>query len=162
MQRLFDEPKHRNILTAGLVMVLGNKRYIGWFWMLNLFLAILGTSAFRESAHTILDHSLYSDRLIDGLHLATLIDLLARPEFGPMITVTTPAVWLACLFFSCYRAIPAWSFCGIRFDLSFATKRFLPGLWTQFVALYPADHHCRHCDGHYRGTTVLGQWSHRH
>ena len=128
MQTLFDEPKQRNILTAGLALVLGNKRYIGWFWLLNLFLAILGTSAFRESAHTILDHSLYSDRLIDGFHLATLIDLLARPEFGPMITVTTPALWLACLFF-------------------LATALFLPGVFAGYGSTYrlPREDFFRAC-----------------
>ena len=128
MQTLFDEPKQRNILTAGLTLVLGNKRYIGWFWLLNLFLAILGTSAFRESAHTILDHSVYSDRLIDGFHLATLIDLLARPEFGPMITVTTPALWLACLFF-------------------LATALFLPGVFAGYGSTYrlPREDFFRAC-----------------
>lgn len=128
MQRLFDEPKHRNLLSDGLAMVLANKRYIGWFWLLNLILAIVGTSAFRESAHTVLDHSLYGYRLTDGFHLATLIDLFARPEFGPMITVTTPAVWLACLFF-------------------FATVLFLPGVFAGYGSTYrlPREDFFRAC-----------------
>jgi hypothetical protein len=117
MQKLFETPGKRNLLGAGLSMVASNKRYIVWFWLLNLVLAIAGTSAFRESSHTILDHSLYSERLTDGLHLGALIDLLVRPEFGPLVTVTTPAVWLACLFF-------------------LATALFLPGVFAGYASNY--------------------------
>lgn len=128
MQTLFDEPKSRNILSSGLGMLLANKRYIIWFWLLNLFLAVLGTSAFRESAHRILDHSLYSDRLTDGLHLATMIDLFMRPEFGPMITVITPALWLAFAFF-------------------LATALFLPGVFAGYASTYrlPREDFFRAC-----------------
>lgn len=128
MQTLFDEPKRRNLLSSGLSMLLANKRYILWFWLLNIFLAILGTSAFRESAHTILDHSLYSDRLTEGMHLATMIDLFMRPEFGPMITATAPALWLACTFF-------------------LATALFLPGVFAGYASTYrlPREDFFRAC-----------------
>lgn len=117
MQTLFEQPQRRNLLSSGLSMLLANKRYIVWFWLLNLFLAILGTSAFRESTHTILDHSLYSDRLTEGMHLAPMIDLFARPEFGPMISVTPPALWLAFTFF-------------------LATALFLPGVFAGYASTY--------------------------
>ena len=109
-------------------MVAANKRYIVWFWLLNLVLAIAGTSAFRESAHTILDHSLLSERLTDGLHIGALIDLFVRPDFGPMITVTTPAVWLACLFF-------------------LTTALFLPGVFAGYSSNYrlPREDFFRAC-----------------
>lgn len=128
MQKLFENPGRRNLLGSGLSIVAANKRYIFWFWLLNIVLAIAGTSAFRESSHTILDHSLYSERLTEGLHLATLIDLFVRPDFGPMITVTTPAVWLACVFFLC-------------------TALFLPGVFAGYASAYrlPREDFFRAC-----------------
>ena len=75
-----------------------NKRYVIWFWLLNLTLAWFGTMSFSASAHAILDHSMTADRLLHGFDLAALIDLLASPEFGPMSSVTTPALYFAFLF----------------------------------------------------------------
>ena len=99
MQTLFSEPKRRNVLGDGLGMVMRNKRYIVWFWLLNLVLAWFGTSSFRQSAHAVLDHSLYSEKLVHGFDLAVMIDLYVRPEFGFMAASTTPAVLLALVFF---------------------------------------------------------------
>jgi hypothetical protein len=128
MQKLFDDAEKRSLIGSGLRMVADNKRYIVWFWLLNLVLAVAGSSAFRESAHTTLDHSLYSDRLTDGFHVATLLDLLARPELGPVITVTTPAAWLACFFF-------------------LATALFLPGVFAGYASSYrlPREEFFRAC-----------------
>ena len=122
------ENTRRNLISTGLRTVLANKRYIIWFWVLNLFLAILGTSAFRESSHKILDHSLYSEGLTQGFRLAVLFDLLARPEFGPTITATAPAVWLACVFF-------------------LLTALFLPGVFAGYASTYrlPREDFFRAC-----------------
>jgi hypothetical protein len=122
------ENTRRNLISTGLRTVLANKRYIVWFWVLNLFLAILGTSAFRESSHKILDHSLYSEGLTQGFRLAVLFDLLARPEFGPTITATAPAVWLACVFF-------------------LLTALFLPGVFAGYASTYrlPREDFFRAC-----------------
>ena len=49
---------NKGLLSSGWGMVTRNKRYIFWFWLLNLTLAEFGTAAFRKSAHAILDHSL--------------------------------------------------------------------------------------------------------
>ncbi len=111
------ENTRRNLISSGLRTVLANKRYIVWFWVMNLFLAILGTSAFRESSHKILDHSLYSEGITQGFRLAVLFDLLARPEFGPIIAATAPAVWLACVFF-------------------LLTALFLPGVFAGYASTY--------------------------
>lgn len=122
------ENTRRNLISSGLRTVLANKRYILWFWLLNLFLAILGTTAFRQSAHRILDHSLYSEGVTQGFRLAVLLDLLVRPEFGPMITVTTPALWLACVFF-------------------LLTALFLPGVFAGYASTYrlPREDFFRAC-----------------
>jgi hypothetical protein len=128
MQSLFETPKRRSLLGSGWSMVANNKRYIVWFWLMNLTLAELGTGAFRRSAHAILDHSSYADRLLQGFHFAVLIELLSRPEFGPMATVTAPAVYFAVIFF-------------------LATALFLPGVFQGYASPYrlPREDFFRAC-----------------
>jgi len=118
MQTLFnDQAKNRSLLGGGFGMVTSNKRYVFWFWLLSLFLAGFGTSSFRESAHAILDHSLYAERLTHGFDLSVYIELLVRPEFGPMKSMYFPAHYFAAFFF-------------------IATALFLPGVFAGYVSTY--------------------------
>lgn len=128
MQTLFDSPKKRNIVNSGLGMVMSNKRYIVWFWLLSLVLAWFGTSSFRETAHSILDHSLYSDRMLHGFDLAAFVEFMARPEFGSTPTAMTPALCLAAAFF-------------------LATALFLPGVFAGYFSSYrlPREDFFRAC-----------------
>lgn len=128
MQTLFTETKKRGLLRSGLGMVGNNKRYIFWFWLLNLTLAEFGTGAFRKSAHAILDHSFYGNRLIHGFDLSVMGELFARPEFGPMAAMTTPALYFAFLFF-------------------LATALFLPGVFAGYASTYrlPREDFFRAC-----------------
>jgi hypothetical protein len=129
MQTLFnDKAKNRSLLGNGLGMVTSNQRYIVWFWLLDLLLAVVGTSAFRESAHSILDHSAYSDRLVQGFDLSVLVDVFARPEFGSVPTAVSPALLLAFVFFV-------------------ATALFLPGVFAGYASAYrlPRDDFFRAC-----------------
>jgi len=107
--------ENKGLLSSGLAMVAGNKRYIVWFWLLNLTLAEFGTGAFRRSAHAVLDHSLAADKLVHGFHLATLFELFARPEFGPMSAKTMPAIYFAFIFL-------------------LATALFLPGVFEGYAS----------------------------
>ncbi len=91
--------QNQGLLSSGLSMVLRNKRYIFWFWLLNLTLAEFGTAAFRRGAHAIMDHSLYAGRVLPSLDLGIVIDLLMKPSFGSMNAMTTPALYFAVLFF---------------------------------------------------------------
>src|SRR5579859_4525419 len=91
--------EQKGLLSNGLSMVLNNKRYIFWFWLLNLTLAEFGTSAFRKSAHAILDRSLAGSRLVHGFDASVVVGLLSRPEFGQMSAMSTPALYFAFLFF---------------------------------------------------------------
>ena len=75
-----------------------NKRYILWFYLLNLAFAWSGASAFSRSAHRVLDHSLYADRLLHGFDLAVLVEMIVRPEFGPLESSERPALMFALLF----------------------------------------------------------------
>lgn len=118
----------KGLLSSGWGMLSRNKRYILWFWLLNLTLAWFGTRAFSESAHAILDHSVAADRLLHGFDLAVLINLLARPEFGPMAAARTPALCFAFLF------------------LVFTTL-FLPGVFQGYASTYrlPREDFFRAC-----------------
>jgi|SRR5579859_2379400 len=129
MQTIFEEgAKKRNLVGSGLSIVMNNKRYIAWFWLLGLVLAWFGTSSFRETAHSILDHSMYSQGLLNGFDLAVFFDFIARPEFGSVPTAFTPAVCLAAAFF-------------------LATALFLPGVFAGYSSTYrlPREDFFRAC-----------------
>jgi hypothetical protein len=128
MQTLFAEEKKRTLLGSGFTRVMHNKRYILWFWLLNFAFAGLGTAGLRESAHAILDHSLYAATLTHGFHLATYLELLTRPEFGPMNALDFPAVYFAVAFF-------------------LATTLFLPGVFLGYSSNYrlPREDFFRAC-----------------
>ena len=120
--------ENRSLLSSGLGMVGRNKRYIFWFWLLNLTLAEFGTAAFSKSAHAILDHSFYSDRLLHGFDVAVLTEMFARPEFGSFSAATTPALYFAVLFL-------------------LATALFLPGVFQGYASTYrlPREDFFRAC-----------------
>jgi hypothetical protein len=64
-----------------------------------------------------LDHSLHSERLLHGFSLTVLIDMFARPEFGPTIASRGPAMFFAVLFLV-------------------ATALFLPGVFLGYASTY--------------------------
>jgi hypothetical protein len=120
--------ENKSLLVSGWGRVVRNKRYIFWFWLLNLTLAEFGTSAFRKSAHTILDHSLYSDRLTHGFSLGVMGEMFARPEFGQTSAASMPSMYFAFLFFM-------------------ATAIFLPGVILGYSSTYrlPREEFFRSC-----------------
>jgi hypothetical protein len=120
--------ENKGLLSSGWGMVTHNKRYIFWFWLLNMTLAEFGTAAFRNQAHAILDQSLYSDRLVHGFDLSVLVELFMRPEFGPTKAPTMAAVYFITLFFV-------------------ATALFLPGVLQGYASNYrlPRDEFFRAC-----------------
>jgi hypothetical protein len=91
--------ENRNLVSAGADIVRRNKRYVIWFYLLNLIFGHFGASAFSDNVHGILDHSLNADKLLHGFNLAVFIELLARPEFGPLPSATHPAMMFAVVFF---------------------------------------------------------------
>jgi len=118
----------KGLLSGGYEKVVRNKRYIFWFWLLNLTLAEFGVAAFRNQAHGVLDNSLYSGGLVRGFDLGVFIEMLVRPEFGPTTASTMPAVYFACLFFA-------------------FTVLFLPGVFLGYASNYrlPRDEFFRAC-----------------
>jgi hypothetical protein len=91
--------ENTNLVSAGAHVAGRNKRYVVWFYVLNLVFAHFGATAFNDSVHSILDHSLYADKLLHGFNLAVFTELLARPEFGAIPGATHPAMMFAVVFF---------------------------------------------------------------
>lgn len=120
--------EHQGLLSSGWNRVTRNKRYIIWFYVLNLVLAWFGTGAFSNQAHGILDHSLLADRLLHGFDLSVLIEMFARPEFGTTIASAVPSIRFALLFFV-------------------ATALFLPGILQGYASTYrlPREDFFRAC-----------------
>src|SRR5215469_9541881 len=117
-----------SLLSTGLGKVTHNKRYIFWFWLLNLTLAAFATEAFRQNAHAILDHTLYGEGLVKGLDAGILGELLFKPEFGSMNSMIFPALYFGLVFF-------------------LATALFLPGILTGYASTYrlPREEFFRAC-----------------
>jgi hypothetical protein len=120
--------ENQGLLSSGWSMVWRNKRYVVWFYVLNLFLGLFGTVAFSTQARTILDHSLQADRLVHGFDMGVLAEMFARPEFGSMSTSGSAATYFALLFFV-------------------ATALFLPGVLQGYASTYrlPREDFFRAC-----------------
>jgi hypothetical protein len=91
--------ENQGLLGGGLSRLMRNKRYIFWFWLLNLTLAEFATASFRRNAHAILDHSLYAQNLTNGFHLSTFFEMLSMREFPRMKSMTYPALYFGLVFF---------------------------------------------------------------
>jgi hypothetical protein len=88
-----------SLLSSGATIARRNKRYVIWFFILNLALASGGAAAFRLHAAALLDHSLYANGVLHGFDNGVFAEMLARPEFGPLQASAAPATSLAVLFF---------------------------------------------------------------
>jgi hypothetical protein len=119
---------NKTLLGSGFSRMMHNKRYIVWFWLLNLTLAEFGTAAFRRSAHAILDHTLYAQRLVKGFDLGVFGELLFKAEFGSLNSMMYPALYFSFLFF-------------------LATALFMPGIFTGYASTYrlPREEFFRAC-----------------
>lgn len=120
--------EHKGLLSGGYEKVVRNKRYIFWFWLLNLTLAAFGVAAFFNQAGEVLDNSLYSGGLVHRFDLGVFMEMLARPEFGPSAASTGPAIFFAFVFFM-------------------FTVLFLPGVFLGYASNYrlPRDEFFRAC-----------------
>ena len=120
----------------------------------ELTLAEFGVSSFRSQAHAILDHSVYSNRLLSGFDLGVLIDLFVRPESGAPAAMSVPAFFFAFVFFIAAAMFLPGIFQGYSVKLPSAARRFLPRLRAKLVEIYPAvDYRWNH-DGNYGWDSV--------
>jgi predicted PurR-regulated permease PerM len=116
------------LLSGGWDRVMRNKRYLVWFYLLNVFMAWLGAGAFQNQVHQVLDHSLLSERLVRGFDVSVLVEMFARPEFGPTMASVGPATHFAVFFL-------------------LLTALFLPGVLQGYASTYrlPRDDFFRAC-----------------
>jgi hypothetical protein len=120
--------ENQGLLSNGWSRMAHNKRYISWFYVLNVTLAWLGAGAFNDEVHSILDHSLRADYVLHGFRLAALIEMFARPEFGNITASVAPAIHFAFLFL-------------------LLTALFVPGVLQGYAATYrlPREEFFRAC-----------------
>jgi hypothetical protein len=120
--------ENQGLLSSGWSLVGRNKRYIVWFYVLNLFLGLFGTIAFFTQAGTVLDHSLLADRLVHGFDVGVLAEMFVRPEFGSTSTSQAAGAFFAVIFFV-------------------ATALFLPGVLQGYASTYrlPREDFFRAC-----------------
>ncbi|MGD1022205.1 MAG: hypothetical protein ABR880_05440 [Candidatus Sulfotelmatobacter sp.] len=120
--------ENESLLSSGWGRVTRNKRYIFWFYVLNVLLAWFGAGAFNNQVHQILDHSLQADRLVNGFDLGVLMEMFSRPEFGPKIASAAPAMHFAFFFL-------------------LMTALFLPGVLQGYASTYrlPREDFFRAC-----------------
>jgi len=119
---------NQGLLSGGWGRMGRNKRYIIWFYVLNLVLALGGTMAFSNQAHQVLDHSLLADRLVHGFDAMVYLEMISRPEFGPTSASQASAFGFALLFFV-------------------ATALFMPGILQGYASTYrlPREDFFRAC-----------------
>ena len=89
----------KNLLSAGLQIVNRHKRFIVWFWVLNLAIAWFGAIAFRQAITATLDHSLLSGRLLHGFDVPVLIEMMGRPDTGSTEVPTKSSAHFGLVFF---------------------------------------------------------------
>jgi hypothetical protein len=120
--------ENAGLLSNGWRRMAHNKRYIVWFYLLNLVLAGLGAAAFSNQAHDFLDHSLLSDRLLHGLDVSVLIEMFSHPEFGSTHAAGVSGLHFALVFF-------------------LAVALFLPGVLQGYASTYrlPREEFFRAC-----------------
>src|SRR6266496_3205292 len=120
--------ENKGLLSSGLGMVLRNKGYIVWFYVLNLLLGLFGTVSFVNQAGTVLNHSLQSQRLVHGFSLGALVEMIMQPEFGPTMASRGPAIFFSLLFLV-------------------AMTLFLPGVFQGYASTYrlPREDFFRAC-----------------
>ena len=128
----------RNLLGTSASIVRRNKRYIIWFFLLNFLFADLGANGFSSPTHAILDHSLYADKMLHGFDVLVFLEMLVRPEFGPLRGPTIPATIFAALFLLASLLFMPGVILGYSFDHRISRNEFFRAcshnLW-RFVRL---------------------------
>ena len=67
------------LLATAWQVVMRNKRYIFWLWLLNFLLARFGASTVRGNLQPVLDGSSEADKLLHGFNMICNPVLLADP-----------------------------------------------------------------------------------
>lgn len=89
----------KNLISSGAGILGRTKRYLVWFFLLNLTLASMGAAVFRQNAGGILNNSLYADRVLHGLDVSAVAEMFGHREMGTMQGLSAPAADFAFVFF---------------------------------------------------------------
>ena len=89
---------NRALIATAWEVTNRNKRYIVWFYVLNLMLGISAAMIFGTKVGAVLNHSLSADKLLHGFDLPVLVELIARPDFGPTGVVSFATLTSGLLF----------------------------------------------------------------
>ena len=147
--------ENQGLLSGGWDRVARNKRYIVWFYLLNLVLAWLGTAAFSNQAARLFSITVCCRTAwCTALTSACWSRCLRGPSLV-RLTLPEPAGVALCLALLCRdRAFLARSAARLCLDLPVAARGFFPRLRTEPVAIYPADDCGGHRDGN-RGRSAV-------
>jgi hypothetical protein len=120
--------ENKGLLSSGWSKVVYNGRYVFWFWFMNLVLGVFASATLKSQMERFLQHSLLSDRLLHGFDLTVLLEMLARPDFGPQSAPMETGMHFAVVFF-------------------LATALLLPGVFQGYASNYrlPRDEFFRAC-----------------
>jgi hypothetical protein len=91
--------QRKGLISASAEIMRSHKRYVAWFYLLNLLFAWWGAGAFAATAHNLLDHSLHAGRILHGMDMIVVGEFFARPETGPMQGPGASATFFAAAFF---------------------------------------------------------------
>jgi hypothetical protein len=85
-------------VRAGAKLVWRRQRVFWWVYAINLLLAVAGTAPMRSSVGAVLDHSLWSARLVHGFDLTTFFALLDHRR-DPLGAAASASVLSTLVFF---------------------------------------------------------------
>jgi len=85
------------IFASGFRLLTRNKRYVGWFYLLNLVLSVFGAVAVRSALGKVLSTSLQSDKLVHGFDVFVFLELISKPEFAGH-AVARPHIYFTLIF----------------------------------------------------------------
>ncbi len=129
----------KSLLSQSAGITSRNKRYILWFYLLNLFFAWWGAVGFSTKVHALLDHSLYADKFLHGFDATVFIEMFFRPEMGPPQSSTAPATIFAVLFFLASMILMPGVLLGYSYDHRISKNEFFracsQNMW-RFVRLF--------------------------
>jgi hypothetical protein len=129
----------KSLLSQSAGITGRNKRYIIWFYFLNLLFSWWGAVGFSTKVHAVLDHSLYADKMFHGFDFTVFSEMMFRPEMGPPQNSTAPATIFAVLFFLASMIFMPGVLLGYSYDHRISRNEFFracsQNLW-RFVRLF--------------------------
>jgi hypothetical protein len=107
----------------GWSLVWRHSRILGWVFAINLLLGLASTTVPRVEFQKLLDHSLVSDRLVNGFDAGVLIEAIMKPDIN-IRALAQGSVPFAYLFFFFMLFITGGILAAYREDRRLTTGEF--------------------------------------